>query len=184
MTMAAKAYITNLSAFLPNAPVSNDEMESVLGMINGRPSRARRIILRSNGINTRYYAIDPATGKTTHTNAQLTAAAVRALARADFNLDQIDLLACGTTFADQLVPSHTSMVHGELGIPPCETVAISGVCISSTTALKYAMLGVASGEFRHAVSAGSETPSAVMHARNFQAESDAQIEALDRKSVV
>ena len=109
---------------------------------------------------------------------------VRALARADFNLDQIDLLACGTTFADQLVPSHTSMVHGELGIPPCETVAISGVCISSTTALKYAMLGVASGEFRHAVSAGSETPSAVMHARNFQAESDAQIEALEKQAVM
>ena len=41
------------------------------------------------------------------------------------------------------------------------------------------MLGVMSGEFRHAVSAGSETPSSVMHARNFQAESDAQIEALE-----
>ncbi len=181
--MTGKAYITNLSAFLPNAPVSNEAMESVLGMINGRPSRARRIILRSNGIQTRYYAIDPATGKATHSNAQLTAAAIRGLARADFRLEQIDLLACGTTFADQLVPSHTSMVHGELGIPPCETVATSGVCISSTTALKYAMLGVAGGEFRHAVSAGSEMPSAVMHARNFRAESDAQIEALEKQAV-
>lgn len=182
--MSATAYITNLSAFLPNAPVGNEEMESVLGMIGGRPSRARRIILRSNGIKTRYYAMDPATGKATHTNAQLTAEAVRGLANGHFQLDQIDLLACGTTFADQLVPSHANMVHGELGIPPCENISTSGVCISSTTALKYAMLGVASGEFRHAVSAGSETPSSVMHARNFEAESDARIEDLEAQPVM
>ncbi|MGH8307475.1 MAG: beta-ketoacyl-ACP synthase III [Gammaproteobacteria bacterium] len=182
--MTGKAYITNLSAFLPNAPISNDEMESVLGMIGGRPSRARRIILRSNGIKTRHYAIDPATGKATHSNAQLTAAAVRGLANGNFKLDQIDLLACGTTYADQLVPGHANMVHGELGIPPCENVSTSGVCISSTTALKYAMLGVAGGEFLHAVSAGSETPSSVMHARNFQAESDMQIEALEKQAAM
>ncbi len=184
MNMAGKAYITNLSAYLPNAPIGNDEMESVLGMVNGRPSRARRIILRSNGIKTRYYAIDPATGNATHTNAQLTAEAVRRLANAHFKLEQIDLLACGTTFADQLVPSHTNMVHGELGIPPCENISTSGVCISSTAALKYAMYGVAAGEFQHAVSAGSETPSSVMHARNFKAETDAQIDALGDSGVL
>ncbi|MGA7965906.1 MAG: beta-ketoacyl-ACP synthase III [Gammaproteobacteria bacterium] len=182
--MTGKAYITNLSAFMPNAPVSNDEMESVLGMINGQPSRARRIILRSNGIKTRHYVLDPATGRATHTNAQLTAEAIRGLAGERFRLDTTDLIACGTTFADQLVPSHASMVHGELGIPPCETLATSGVCISSTSAMKYAMLGVAAGEFRHAVSAGSETPSVVMHARNFEPESDAQIESLENNGAM
>lgn len=173
--MTGTAYITNLSAFLPNEPVGNDAMEAVLGMVNGQPSRARRIILRSNGIKTRHYVLDPATGKATHTNASLTAEAVRGLENAHFHLDQTDLLACGTTFADQLVPGHANMVHGELGIPPCETLSSSGVCISSTSALKYAMLGVAAGEFRHAVSAGSETPSVVMHARNFEPENEAAI---------
>lgn len=182
--MTGKAYITNLSAFMPNAPVSNDEMESVLGMISGQPSRARRIILRSNGIKTRHYVIDPKTGRATHTNAQLTAEAIRGLANDRFHLDETDLVACGTTFADQLVPSHASMVHGELGIPPCETIATSGVCISSTSAMKYAMLGVAAGEFHHAVSAGSETPSVVMHARNFQPESDAQIAAVEKNGAM
>ncbi|HEY1774100.1 MAG TPA: beta-ketoacyl-ACP synthase III [Gammaproteobacteria bacterium] len=182
--MTAKAYITELSAFLPNAPISNDEMETVLGMINGKPSRARRIILRSNGIKTRHYAVDPSTGRATHTNAQLAAEAVRKLANGHFKLDQIDLLACGTTMADQLVPGHANMVHGELGVPPCETVSTSGVCISSTNSLKYAMLGVMSGGFRFAVSAGSETPSSVMHARNFQSETDAQIAALEGDGIV
>ena len=182
--MSGQAYITELAAFLPNAPVGNDEMESVLGMINGKPSRARRIILRSNGIKTRHYAMEPNTGRITHTNAQLAAEAVRKLANGRFKLDQIDLLACGTTFADQMVPGHANMVHGELGIPPCENISTSGVCISSTSALKYAMFGVKSGEFHHAVSAGSETPSSVMHARYFQAETDAQIAALEGDGII
>ncbi len=54
MTCSGKAYITGTSAFLPNAPVRNDEIESILGMIGGKPSRARRIVLRNNGIRERY----------------------------------------------------------------------------------------------------------------------------------
>lgn len=60
---------------------------------------------------------------------------MRGLENGRFKPEQIDLLACGTTFADQLVPSHTNMVHGELGIPPCENISTTGVCISSTAAL-------------------------------------------------
>ena len=182
--MTGKAYITEIAAYLPNGPVDNDRMEDVLGMINGKPSRARRIILRSNGIKTRHYAMESGTGRITHTNAQLAAEAVRKLANGRFKLDHIDLLACGTTFADQMVPSHANMVHGELGIPPCENISTAGVCISSTSALKYAMLGVRSGEFQHAVSAGSENPSSVMHARFFQSETDAQIAALEGDGIV
>ena len=73
-------YITDLAAFLPNEPVSNDEMEKVLGAVGRHiPSRIKKMVLKSNGIQTRYYAIDPATGKPTHTNAGLTAEAVRGL---------------------------------------------------------------------------------------------------------
>ena len=72
-------YITDLAYFLPNAPVSNEQMEQMLGMVNQIPSRTRRIILRNNGIKTRYYAVDPETGKNSHTNAQLAAEAVRRL---------------------------------------------------------------------------------------------------------
>lgn len=180
MKMTGEAYITRLSTCLPNGPIGNDEMEAILGMVGGRPSRARRIILRSNGIKARYYAIDPATGSATHTNAQLTAAAIRGLAGPALKLEQIDLLACGTTIADQLMPNHASMVHGELGIPPCEIVTTAGVCVSGIMALKYAMLGVRSGEFLHAVATGSEISSAMMRAKNFQVESDARIAALGK----
>ena len=57
--------------------MSNDDIEQVLGKVNGRESSARVRVLRNNGIKSRHYAIDPTTGQPTHNNAQLTAEAIR-----------------------------------------------------------------------------------------------------------
>lgn len=168
-------YITKLSAFLPGEPVSNDAMESVLGLVGGKPSRAKRLVLRSNGITSRHYVIDPKTGATTHSNAALAAEAIRGLK----DLEDVDCLACGTTMGDQLMPSHASMVHGELGIPPCEVVSPAGVCLSSLTAMKYAWLGIKAGEFRKAIACGSETPSALLRSKYYEAEVESKIAALE-----
>ena len=163
-------YITHISAFLPNDPVPNDAMEGVLGMVGDRPSRARRLILRSNGIKQRYYAIDPATGRATHTNAQLTGAAVRGLEDSEFALNDMQALACGTSIADQIMPGHGVMVHGELQASPCEVVSLSGVCTAGAAALKYAYLAVASGDAKVAVATASENASAVMRGDKFAPE--------------
>jgi len=61
--MSNAVYITRTSSFLPLAPVDNDAMESVLGQIGAKPSRTRKITLRSNGIKSRHYVIDPQTGE-------------------------------------------------------------------------------------------------------------------------
>ena len=174
-------YINAISAFLPNKPVDNDHMEAVLGQAGSKPSRARRTILRSNGIKQRYYAIDPETGKTTHTNAQLTAEAVKLLANKNFTTNDIDCLVCGTTQADQIMPNHAVMTHGEIGNPPCEVVATAGVCVAGMTAMKYAYLGVAAGEFKNAVATGSETASAVMRGKHFEPELSHRVAALEEK---
>jgi len=152
---------------LPNEPISNDEMERVLGEIGGKPSRARRIILRSNGIKQRYYAIDKEQNLN-YNNAQLTAHAIRNLG---IDLDIIETLSCGTTLPDQLMPNHAVMVHGELKSKPCEVVATSGICLSGITALKHAYLSVKSEESNTAVATGSEVASTLLHAKNFKAES-------------
>ena len=175
MHSSGKVYITGTSAFLPNAPVGNEDMENILGVVGGRPSRARRIVLRNNGIRQRHYAIDPLTGETTHTNAQLTAEAVRGLGIGQ----TIDCLATGTTMPDQLMPNHGVMVHGELGIPPCEVVSTAGICVSGISALKYAYMAVLAGLAGNAVATGSEQASAVLHARNFEAESEFRIAELE-----
>src|SRR5688572_26557917 len=98
-----EVYITKTAHFFPNNPVSNDEMEDYLGMINNKPSKSRRIVLRKNGIKNRYYALDKS-GKPTHTNAQITAQAVRALFEKDPGLlKDLELLCCGTSSPDQLM---------------------------------------------------------------------------------
>lgn len=179
MTSSTQAYITGTATFLPNAPVANDDIESVLGMIAGKPSRARRIVLRNNGIRWRHYAIDMATGAPTHTNAQLTAEAIRGLADEHFSAEHIDCLVTGTSRPDQLMPNHGVMVHGELGIPACEVVSTAGICVSGITALKYAWMAVLSGQARNAVASGSELASLGLHARNFEAESAHRVAQLE-----
>jgi len=179
--MTNEVFINAISAVLPNEPVGNDEMESLLGLINDKPSRARAIVLKSNGIKTRHYVIDKNTGQLTHNNAQLTAEAVRKLAGASFNISHLEFLACGTSSPDQLLPNHAVMVHGELGVPECEVVATTGICTAGVTAMKYAYLSVLAGNSNNAVATGSEVASTIMRAEKFQEESEARVRELEAR---
>jgi len=182
VVMTAKAYITDIASFLPNAPIGNDEIENVLGMVGGKPSRSRKIVLRNNGIQTRHYAIDPATGRHTHTNAQMAAVAVRALAKkGGFDLNRLECLCAGTSSPDLVQPSHGHMVHGELATPPCEVHTAAAVCTSSMLALRYAMLNVQAGQHQNAVSLGSEFPSRYMRGRNFEPEIESLVAELEQR---
>jgi 3-oxoacyl-[acyl-carrier-protein] synthase III len=181
----ASAYITGLGVFLPNEPVNNEEMENVLGLINGKPSRCKNRILKNNGIKSRYYAIAPQTGKQTHTNAQLTAEAVRTLSKnSNFPLEEIECLVCGTSSPDQIVPNHALMVHGDIKCPPCEVVSTSGVCCSGMTAFKYGYMSVYSGLTKNAVTTGSELVSNQFRAKFFQPEIEAKIQDLEAKPII
>lgn len=178
------AYIQRLSSFLPNAAVTNERMEQVIGQIGGRPSRVRRVILRSNGIQGRHYVLDPVSGEPVYSNAQITAAAIRGLASDGFDLSQLDLLACGTSSPDQLMPGHAVMVHGELGHGLCEAVSFAGICCAGIAALKYASLSVASGLVRHAVASGSEVASTFLRAGQFTQESETTEAEIERRPEV
>lgn len=161
-------YINDLASFLPNAPVDNDHIEDVLGRVGNMPSRTKRRILANNKIHTRYYALDPVTGEATHTNAELTAEAVRRLRPTDgFTPAAIECLCCGTSSPDLLMPGHGMMVAGELRLPPCEVMTTAGICVAGMTALKYACMNVASGTVTNAVATGSELASSFMKASFF-----------------
>ncbi len=177
--MVQPVFINRISAYLPHDAVDNDTMEARLGMVGPRPSRARKLVLRSNGIQQRHYVIDPATGEPSMTNAQVSAAAIRGLAGNGFELDQLDCLVASSSSPDQVMPNHAVMVHGELGNPPCEVVSTAGICLCGMTALKYAWLSVASGESRNAVACGSEVASVLMQAKNFNAEYESRVEELE-----
>jgi len=164
-----EVYITRISKFLPNKPVDNDQMEEKLGKIGGKTSKARRIVLRNNRIKTRYYAIDE-NGQVTHNNAQLTKEAVENLCDANFTTKDIQLLSCGTSSPDQILPSHTSMVHGFLKNGNMEINSPSGACCSGMNALKFGFLSIKTGQVENAVCAGSERTSSWMRADVFEDE--------------
>jgi 3-oxoacyl-[acyl-carrier-protein] synthase-3 len=175
--MRTDVYLTRTAAFLPFAPVGNDEIEDVLGCVGGKPSRARPIVLRSNGIQSRHYAINRSTGEPAMSNAQLTAAAIRGLG----DIGPVDCLATGTSIPDQLMPNHAVMVHGEMGWPRLEVVSCAGICLAGTAALKHAWLAVRAGEARRAVATGSELASPFLLARHFEAELEHKVQALQAR---
>ncbi|MBN8694754.1 MAG: beta-ketoacyl-ACP synthase III [Bacteroidetes bacterium] len=166
-----EVYITKASRFLPNDPISNDEMDAYLGLIDGKPSKGKSLTLRNNGIKSRYYSIDK-NGHSTHNNAQMTAMAIQKLANGDFKLADIELIACGTTTPDNLLPSHASMVHGELKASPVELVSPSGACCAGMQALKYGYMSVASGNTKNAVCTGSEKTSSWLRSEQFEKETE------------
>jgi 3-oxoacyl-[acyl-carrier-protein] synthase-3 len=160
-------FINKVTKFLPYEVIDNENMEERLGLINGQPSKVRRLILRNNGIQSRYYAFAP--DQPTLSNAHMTANAVAQLLNDNTT---IDLLACGTTSPDQTLPGHASMVHGLLGGNKLEAVSFSGACNTGMSALKYAMMAIKTGDAQKAASTGSERMSLYMTADKFKEEAD------------
>lgn len=173
----SEVYITKISAFLPGQPIENNEMEDVLGFVGGKPSKARKIVLRNNGIKQRYYAIDKQTKKLNYSNAMLTANAVKdALAG-----ERIDILSCGTSTPDQLMPGHALMVQGELKLPSLEAISVSGICLSGIMALKYVYAAIKADLANSGVATGSELVSPMLCAKNFEAESEHKVTELESR---
>jgi len=175
-------YINDIQKFMPNEPVNNKEIEDYLGYIGGKKSRAKSVVLRSNGIKTRYYVMEKGTQKALFTNAMLASNAIKKLQNDTFKLDDIECLACGTTSPDQLMPGHTLMVQGELKISQIETISASGICLSGINALKYIYYGIKAGELTTAVSCGSEASSPILCARNFKEESTHLLDELEKNA--
>lgn len=180
--MNRSVYITRLASFLPNEPISNDEIENVLGLINNQASKAKPLILRNNQIKKRYYALDKE-GNTTHNNAELTGEAVKKLFNEDFALKDVEILSCGTTSPDQLLPAHAAMVHGTLGDHAVEINSSTGACSAGIQALKFGYLSILSGQADNAVCTGSERFSKWMLAKFFKEEA-AKVAQLEGDGII
>jgi len=172
------AHITGLGSFLPGQPVPSAEMEDYIGDLGPGWTGLRDKVIANSGIRTRHYAIDKQQ-RTVHTNATMAAEAVRAAAKhSDVGIDDIDFLAAAASFPDLVAPGIASMVHGELGNPPCEIRSTHGTCSSGMMALKDAYAAVSMGEAGCAVSAASEFCSRIMKASRF---AGVAIDSADRK---
>jgi len=176
--MQNEVYIISAATFLPNNPVPNEEMEDYLGLIHQQQSKSKRIVLRNNGIMQRHYAIDKK-GNATHTNAQMASLAVRNLFKNDPEaIASVDLLCCGTSSPDQIMPAHGVMVHGWLPeTNDIEVVTPAGNCCSGMHALKYAFMSVKLGMSQNAVVTGSERLSRILYSETYEEEAT-QLDAL------
>ena len=174
-------FITRLSVFLPNDPVSNEEMEGILGRVSDRTSKAQMAVLINNGIKTRYYAFR--NGKSTHSSAQLAVTAINSLFDEQLPVDQLDLLSLSTSSPEQLLPSHASMVHGLMGKKNVEIVTSTGACCTGIQALKYGFMAVGTDNAGVAACCKSEKVSTWMRASRFQTEAE-NLERLQAEPII
>ncbi len=157
-----QVYITSTGAFLPGPPIGVDEVEEVLGLVNGQPSRLKKRILKANGIKTRHYAID-AQGRTTHSNTEMASRAARAcLERSPLEPSDIGMLSCATSQPDLPLPGFGSMVQASLEIPAVELLTTHGICTCGTMAIKAAFNTLRVGDQRAALVVSSELSSRML----------------------
>lgn len=165
-----EVYINAIGTFLPNEAVTNDQMEDILGRVNGIDSRAKKRILDQNGIKSRFYALDN-DQQSTHSNAQMAAlAAKEAIKRSSVLLEDIQLISTGTTQGDLPVPGFASMVHGELSNSACELANFQSVCASGMMAIKEGYCQIKAEEKENALCIGSEFASRLFKSSRFDAQ--------------
>lgn len=162
----SNVYINYMSSFLPNQPISNDEIDDYIGAIGGDVARVKNIVLGRNRIKQRYYALNKE-GKITHSNVEMAIEAVNKLFQEGVDRNNIQMLSCATTTPDQLLPSHASMMHGRLKLPPLEIASFSGVCLTSLQALKALFNAIKLGEKNNGICTASELISPTFRADNY-----------------
>ncbi|WP_372626898.1 beta-ketoacyl-ACP synthase III [Arsukibacterium sp.] len=162
-------FITSSGHFLPGPPITNDQMEPLLGLVHGKPSRLKRRILQSNGITTRHYAMD-ANHNTTISNAGMAAkAAEHCLSTSFLGKRQIKMLSAATSQGDVVLPGFGSMLQAELGLSDIELHSSHGICSSSMMALKAAYTNLLAGEQTNALVVASELTSRLFKASRYEA---------------
>lgn len=166
--MSRSVYINAIGKFLPGEPISNDEMEEYLGLINGQASRSKSRMLNQNGIQNRYYAIDK-NQKTTESVAGMTAKAIEAcLSKNNIDNTAIEFLSAATTQGDLPIPGFASMVHGASELPICGISSHQSVCAAGMMAIKNSFLHVQAGEVDNAIACAGELPSRMFKAQRFE----------------
>lgn len=161
-------YITSTGHHLPGSAIDNSEVEHILGLINGKPSRLKKKILTANGILSRHYAIDAA-HNTLISNEEMAAMAGRhCLENSPVELNDIGLLSCATSQGDMILPGFASMVQAQLDLPEVEINSSHGICSCSMMALKNAYLNLKCDEHETALVIASELVSRLFKAERYE----------------
>jgi 3-oxoacyl-[acyl-carrier-protein] synthase III len=151
--------ITGTGSFLPGRPVSNDQIDDVLGPIDGAPPKVRQFVetvgrrmLEGSGIETRHFAIERETRRLTHNIAGLAEAAARpALDAAGLKPGEIDLLLLSTSGYDATTPPTSTRLQERLGIERCAEMEIHSNCAGVGKCVQVACDALRLGRYRRAL---------------------------------
>lgn len=111
-------FLAGCGSFLPGEPVCNEAIDDYIAPLNKQSLRIKNRVLKDNGIQTRYYGINP-NGTTRYSASQMAAKATQdSLKQAGLSLSDVTLLASGSSGGDVLLPGLANMLQGELKAPP------------------------------------------------------------------
>ncbi|WP_133407229.1 beta-ketoacyl-ACP synthase III [Parashewanella tropica] len=162
-------YINSTGRYLPGPAISNDEIEEVLGFINGKSSRLKNKILKSNGILFRHYAINTEQ-QTVESNCEMAAkAAMDCIENSFIPKSKIKILSSATSQGDMVLPGFSSLLQAELDIPNLEINSSHGICSCSLMALKYAFANIKADLSENALVVASEFPSRLFKHSRYEA---------------
>jgi 3-oxoacyl-[acyl-carrier-protein] synthase III len=145
-----RSVVLGIGSALPKRRVTNDELAKQI-------DTSDEWIVERTGIQSRYVAGD---GETTATLA--VDAAVKALAHAEVDALDIDLIVLATATPDQTFPSSATKVQAALGIPDCIAFDVHAVCTGFLYALSVADAMLRAGNAQKALVIGAETFSRIL----------------------
>lgn len=156
----ALMHIAGTGSALPGEPVDNAALSGVFGI-------SEDWIDIFVGTRTRHFGWDPATGKVTHTLADLCAeAAGRALAAAGAGPADLDFLILSTATPDALLPSTATETADLLGLNQLPVHQIQAGCSGAVQALDLARALLAGGHRTGLVVSGDVSARFLRHGQD------------------
>lgn len=148
--------VLSTGSYLPGEPLTNDDLEALVGPLP--PD-----ILEGIQVKERYWLIDPATGEHRTTNTEMATEATRqALAAADLEPGDVDLLVTSTASPEYHLPPMVLFLQEALGLEKCATTELRSGCAGFVEAMDIARLYLERGDYRTAAVVGSEAISPLL----------------------
>ncbi|MFI6643904.1 3-oxoacyl-ACP synthase III family protein [Streptomyces sp. NPDC050504] len=151
---APDTYVRSAGTALPGPAVDNAALARRFGM----PEAWEQWVETFVGTHRRHFAVDLASGDVRFTLADLgESAARRALAAAETEPGQVDLVVMGTSSPDLLMPATVNTVADRLGIDGVATYQLQSGCAGAVQALDVAVQMLRSGRHGTALVLGADS---------------------------
>jgi 3-oxoacyl-[acyl-carrier-protein] synthase-3 len=149
------AQIVSTGSYLPGEPITNADIEEMVGALPGG-------MLEGMHMQRRFWIIDPETGGHRDSTSGMAANALRqALERAGLVPGDVELLIVATATGDYLLPPTPTLVQEKLGIDGCSTLEIRSGGAGVVQGLDIARLYLERGIYQTVAVIGADAISPV-----------------------